>query len=388
MLVCRPAFKAGGPREQRGWWVRFPCTPANSSALHLSSLPRPRPLAFGSVPVRFGEFLLREYEPGDEVEILASFNKIFAAVDPTFRPRTMAFWRWQFLGNPSGSRIILAFTDDGKVAGQFGAVTQRVLIDGRPALFSQGVDHMVDAAYRKGLRRDSLLAVLGNTIARLHGGPLPHQDSVMWGAPVPAAWRVGKTFVRYEAIRTQLKLQAAPEELLPGAAGGAEVEEVQAFPAEVGRLFERVRVDGRRRAIAVRDRPQLDWRFCSHPEKSYSIALARRGGELLGYAVFTRGDFDGAKDEGLVCDWLVAPGEERAQHALLAWLAARARTAGLERLTAIFPDTVPEWLWFQRQGFRARPTRYFIIGRQYARGIDMTWLHRNWTYTLGDTDLV
>ena len=31
MLVCCPAFKAVGFREQRDRWVRFPCAPANSS---------------------------------------------------------------------------------------------------------------------------------------------------------------------------------------------------------------------------------------------------------------------------------------------------------------------------------------------------------------------
>jgi len=346
---------------------------------------RTRPEAFSTVPARWGDFTLREYEVGDEAEILDSFNRIFGGVDVTFQPRTMEYWRWQFLENPSGSRILLALTDDGRVAGQFGAVIQRMRFDGRHALFSQGVDHMSDPAFRRSLKRGSLLAILGNTIARLHGGPGPDQDSLMWGAPVPAAWRVGKTFVRYEIIRTQLKLTVAPVEVRVAAASGVDVEEVTRFPENVVDLFDRAAEP--HGAIAVRDKPQLDWRYTQRPARTYRIALARRAGELVGYAVYAKGDFDGCEGEGLVCDWLVPPRETAAAHALRAWLAGRARADGVERLTALFPDTVAEWHDFQAAGFRAAPTRYFIIGRQYVRGFDMFWLHRHWYYTLGDTDL-
>ena len=333
-------------------------------------------------------YALREYRPGDEQEILASFNRIFAAVDPSFTPRTMEFWRWQFLDNPSGSRILLAATPEGRVVGQFAAVVQRMSLEGDAALFSQGVDHMSDSAYRRGLKRGSLLALLGNTIAELHGGAGPERDTLMWGAPVPAAWRVGKTFVRYEMIRTQLKLVADTSSVQELGRGGArlEVEEVQAFPDDVCELFGRAAQ--RHGAIAVRDKAQLDWRYVAHPERDYRIGIVRSGRALLGYAVFGRGSFDGQANEGLVCDWLADEDRVDVADALRAWLAESARALGCERLTAVFPDTVAAWLDFQRAGFRAFPTRYFIIGRQYVRGYDMAWMHRHWYYTLGDTDLV
>ena len=90
---------------------------------------------------------------------------------------------------------------------------------------------------------------------------------------------------------------------------------------------------------------------------------------------------------GLVCDWIVPPDDAGAAHALLAWLAECAREADEEALTALFPDTAPEWLAFQRAGLRARPTRYFLVGRNYVKRYSMIWLYHNWFYTLGDTDL-
>ena len=111
----------------------------------------------------------------------------------------------------------------------------------------------------------------------------------------------------------------------------------------------------------------------------------------MGLAVFRRGDFDGIQDEGLVADWAVAPGAAReaaTRAALLAWLAETARGAGCERLVASFPDTADDWLAFQRAGFRVEPSRYFVVARHFPRKLTMSWLRKNWYYTLGDTDLV
>ena len=34
-------------------------------------------------------YRIRAYRPGDESAILATFNRVFARVDPTFQPRTL-----------------------------------------------------------------------------------------------------------------------------------------------------------------------------------------------------------------------------------------------------------------------------------------------------------
>jgi hypothetical protein len=338
------------------------------------------------VSTELSEFTIREYQPGDETGILASLNRIFAAVDPSFVPRSLAHWCWQYRENPSGARMLIAVAADGTVAGHFGDLLQRVWLEGEAALFGQGVDHFADPAYRRGLRRGSLLALLGNTIAERVGGSGPERDSIMWGAPVPAAWRVGKTMVKYELIRTQLKLVAEPGSMGAAAAPGVELEELSEFPADVADLC--TRAAPAFGAMAVRDKAQLDWRFVRHPLQRYTLVAARRGAGLVGYAVWRVGDFDGEQGEGLLCDWLVQPGDAEAGNALLAWAAERSRAAGVERLTTFCADSAPDWIVLQRAGFLARPSRYFIIGRNYVKRLTMRWLHRRWYYTIGDTDLV
>ena len=329
---------------------------------------------------------LREYEPGDETEILASFNRIFAAVDPTFTPRTESFWRWQFLDNPSGSVVLVAWTEEGKVAGQLANILQRVWLDGRLTTFSQAVDSMSDPALRTGLKKESLQARLGNAYADKYAGPDPGQHALLWGAPVPPAWRVGKTFIRYEVIRTQLSLVVPPALVRAKPDPDVRVEVVPRFPLEIADVYERMRDDVG--ALAVRDEPQLNWRFAQHPERSYELAIARRGDRIVGLSVFRPGAFDAREDQGLVCDWLVPADEHGARASLLAWLAERGRQTGVERLCALFPDTAHEWLAFQRAGFRVEPTTYAIVGRECVPGHGMRWMHDHWYYTLGDTDLV
>ncbi|MEX1025568.1 MAG: hypothetical protein WD226_10885 [Planctomycetota bacterium] len=329
---------------------------------------------------------IREYQPGDEHAILATFNRVFREVDPDFVDRTLEEWRWTYLDNPSGWRISLALTPAGEVVSQYAGIAQRMRLDGEPAYFSQAVDSMTDPAWRKGLKRPGFFVLTGYPYAAQYGGPPPDKDVVMWGAPVPAAWRIGKSYLEYELVRSQLKLTVEPDALRDRSVEGIDAAPVDAFGDDVEALFERA-AEGRR-AIAVRDLAQLHWRFRDHPKHDYTLVEARRGGELLGLAVYRLGTFDGRWNEALIADWLVPATERAAAHALRAWVRERALADGAERVTAIFPDTAPEWLAFQLAGFRAEPSRFFLVGRQYTRKYDMRWLYRNWYYTLGDTDLV
>ncbi len=327
---------------------------------------------------------LRAYAPGDEHAILATFNRVFARVDPNFVPRTLEEWRWRYEQNPAGRRLWIAVAPDGRVAAQYAGLPQRVRLEGAPATFTQSVDSMLDPECRRGLGKQPLFVQLTWAWTDAYWGAPPERDPLMWGLPVPAAWRIGQKQLRYEFLRTQAKLCARLDGLERPAAPGVEVESAPGIPPEIGELFERCA--GEHAAIAVRDQRYLAWRFERNPSQRYEYGLARRAGRIEGIAIFRAGEFDGVRD-GLVCDWLAPRGDEAVGNALREWLAARARAAGCERLCAVFPDTSPEWLVFQRAGWRVRPTRYFAVGGAFLKKIDLRWLYKNWYYTLGDTDL-
>jgi hypothetical protein len=207
----------------------------------------------------------------------------------------------------------------------------------------------------------------------------------MYGMPVRSAWRIGRLYLDYEVCRSQDALWVDPDRFRAAAAPCVEVEEVERFPEEVVELFERAREP--HGALAVRDAAYLNWRFVERPEHAYRCALARGArGESLGLAVYRGAVFDG-HESGLVCDWLVPAGEERAAHALRAWLVERARSEDRRCLAGIWPETCPDWGSFQRAGYRVSPTQYYNVICQYTARFDIRWLYWNWYYTLGDFDL-
>lgn len=330
------------------------------------------------------EYEVREYRPGDEHGILEAFNRIFAKVDPSFVPRTLEQWRWQFLGNPSGLRIWLCITPQGRVLAQYAGVPQRMRIEGEPACFSQSVDSLSDPEFRRGLAKVPLFVQAGKAYDEHYGGTGPLKDTLMWGLPVPAAWRIGKKQLKYEYLRTQNKLVVAASALAHLRGAGVELEERADFPAEID-AFERA-FGARYGCVAVRDAAQLNWRFHGDAKRRYRIALARRGGAIAGYAVQRVGHFDG-RDDGLVCDWFAPVEDAAVRDELLGWLCRATLEGGAEQLAAIVPDTSAEWLILQDLGLRVRPTRYFLVGWSFSRRHSLRWLWRHWYYTLGDTDL-
>ena len=344
-----------------------------------------------------GDVTLRPYRAGDEVGIVEAFNRIFGGVDPNFRPRTLAHWRWEFAENPAGFEAWLAVmpedgaTSDGaeRVVGQYAAWVQPVLLEGRPATFLHGVDSMTDPAVRRSLAKGGVFARLGNAFLDHFGGEAPERVPVIWGPPVPSAWRIGKTQIRYVLVRTQTKLVLERDGLAAGGTGvasGIEVTSCEAVPEDVGEPFERfARAHG---AIVVRDRARTDWRFFRHPERRYTFLAARRGGALVGYCVATRGDFDGETNEMVLCDWVVPASEGPAGRALLGALVDEARAQETSRVTAVLSDTARAWLDLQEAGFRVRPTGYLVAARVYDARYEERWLHRNFYYTLGDMDLI
>lgn len=335
--------------------------------------------SFGPVSAE-AQLEIREYRDGDEVAILEAYNRIFSAVVPGFRPRSLEAWRWQFLENPAGRRMWLAFDSDGRVINQQAGVPLRMRFDGEAAVWTQVVDSFSDPEHRSGLKKPGLFTIAAMPFSDNYGGP--DRDAVMYGIPPRDAFRIGQKFLGYEAVRNQNKLVLMSDRASLGSAGGVDVEEVERFPESIVELFEAAAP--RFGAATVRDATYLNWRF-RHPEREYSRAIARRAGKIVGYAVYREGEFDHSRD-GLVCDWLTAPDQPEAASALWAWLAESSFECGVERLVAVFPETAPDWVAFQLAGFRAERTRFYMVARAYRRPYDMRWLYRNWYYTLGDLD--
>ncbi|HET6204285.1 MAG TPA: hypothetical protein VFI25_15945 [Planctomycetota bacterium] len=345
------------------------------------------------------EITVREYRPGDEGSIVECFNRVFAAGNPSFVPRTLEAWRWEFERNPAGRRIALAVRGSGDVVAQFCALPARALFEGRGVTFHQAVDSMADPRHgrslfpregrEKGRRPTSLFVRTAEFFVERWG--LSGSDLFGYGFPIPIAHRIGREHLGYEVIRTQLLLWRPVEGATPGRSpsppgAGVVLEEPDRLDARVDALWERCA--GAFRASLVRDLPYLRWRYEENRSFRYRWAVVRAaGGEaLLGLAAYRRGTFSD-RDQGLLVEWLVPRAEPEAARALLGWAIRRAGEEGADRLAAVLPDSSPWFLFFQREGFLVERTKYVLVGRNYIGREDAGWFRKHWEYTLGDFDL-
>lgn len=330
---------------------------------------------------------VRAYRPGDEDAILAAHARAFGA-----RALDRATWEWRYRANPSGASIHVAEERDGTLAAHLGGVRQRMWFRGESSCFARLSDALSDPSRRQGLQRVGVFAVMAKGWGGTHGGQPPEGNAVVWAVPEWPAWRLANKRLRMEVLRTVLKLArpvaglAHDATAVLGAPDGVAVEEVERFPADVAGLDRRVA--GETGAIAVRDAEQLNWRFFDRPGFRYEAAVARRGGAVVGLAVYRRADLDGRAGEGCVVDWLVEPGDPGAASALLGWLEERGGASGAERLVFVVPEYAPEFLGLQRVGFRVERSRMFQAVRCFVRSITARWLYEHWHLTLGDTELV
>lgn len=331
------------------------------------------------------QIAIREYRSGDETEILALWNRVFARADPGIQPRDLETWRWLYERNPSGRRIMLAVASDGRVVSQYAGLGQRVALSGARVRANLAIDSMSDPD-RRGLQHPGPFVRTGRVFAPHFGGRAPGADAFMWGLPDPPAWRIGRTFLGYQVVRNLNRLVRAPDAPATASPAGpqATAHEVESVPAGVDELFERVAAE--RGALVVRDRAHLRWRYFEHPHLRYRMAVSGDGPSPRGLAVYRAGVLDG-EPSGILCDWLVPAGEREAADALCAWALAAAESDSLP-LTAVFPEIAPEFQAFQRAGFRVRATKRTVVARSYRRDISVDWLRGHWYMTLGDTDLV
>lgn len=329
---------------------------------------------------------IRPFRPGDEEAILATFNAAFGENDPAFVPRTRAEWDWAFAHNPAGQRIWVAECE-GVIAAQCAALPYRVHLDGKVTSFTQGVDSMVHPAHRKGLRRPGLYVETAYPFFRQFGGfgaDLLHGDLLHYGWPVEPAWRIGRTFLGYEIVRTQI-IHARDVE--PGSQALPDgVERLERFDASVDALYERCRADFG--ASVIRDERYLNWRFLERPGYRYHVFAVRgAGGALRAYAVYRRADrpYPGS---GLIMDWLVPPDELEAGALLFHAVLAQARADQARAVLAVFPEWTPWNTQFQEWGFRLHTSPYLLIGIVQDPRYDTWWLREHWWYQLGELDTV
>lgn len=328
---------------------------------------------------------IRLYQPGDEVRIVGLFERVFG------HKRSLAHWRWKFMDNPEGAQICLAVTDTGEVIGQYAGLPVRVTVDGQTLTFSQAIDSMVDADYRRGLKKPGVFASLFERFAETYG----EQDGVtiLWGYTTPEALRIGQRFLGYVFLHRVMKLVRTVDgspRLTPWRQATEAWRRIQCpiypvsrFDARVDRLWEQCRSE--LRVATIRDARYLNWRYADCPDVKYLLLMA--GGTMgmspLGMAVLRLG----VEGQPVAClmDWLVPWKNRATADRLLRRGFEEAELAGMKELHTWCPPSSPWYRYLLDKGFQPIETACMTV-RQFTSTVPPELLNAHWYYTMGDSD--
>jgi hypothetical protein len=328
---------------------------------------------------------IRLYRPGDESQIIGLFQRVFG------QERSLAHWRWKFLGNPEGAQICLAVTDTGEVIGQYAGIPVRVMVDGQTFTFSQAIDSMVDAGYRRGLKKPGVFACLFEGFAEAYGGE--GRVTILWGFTNPEALRIGQRLLGYVPLHRVVKLVRSVE----GASHPTTrqrmmevwdsvqcpIRSVNRFDGRVDRLWERCGPE--LRVATIRDARYLNWRYADCPDTRYQLLIAggTMGMPIQGVAVLRLGWMD--QPVACLMDWLVPSAAKDVADRLLERSFEEAKLAGMKELHAWFP---PSSVWYRfliDKRFQAVEAACMTV-RAFTPAVPLELLNAYWYYTMGDSD--
>lgn len=329
---------------------------------------------------------IRPYAEGDASGILAGFRRVFPD-----SVRTDAAWRWQFLDNPAGLRIVVADAPGYGIVGQFAGIPRRVSIAGpggrETRTFTEMVDSFTTPEARRGLRRPGLFARIVNRYVARFGHP--DGDTLMYGLPNGEALPIGQRLLGYSSIVPFDALTASTEGATATPKGDAVLEERTEWPTDVDALWARC-VD-QHDASVVRDRRYLAWRWDARSGRSpRRFVLRGADGVLVALFVLSHAWNHRPNDPKvtLVAEW--SADRTRPECLLLPEvIRGLARAVGDDRVRFHFRPGSPEWRHLAEVGWVVEPMGRVVVGGTYdARRVSLERLREGWTYTPGDFDIV
>jgi len=324
---------------------------------------------------------LRAYQPGDEEQILALFERVFGI------RRSPAHWRWKFLDNPAGRQISLALGPDGRIVGQFAALPAAAVTPQGSFVLAQGIDHMVaPEAQQRGV-----FAALTRHFSEAFLGP--GRDVAYYSYPLAHKHSIDERITDAELIHPVSALVwplGRVEGWRPAPAGTwrtlrHRVRRVERFDASVARLWQRVRDE--LGVAAVRDSRYLNWRYADCPDVDYALLQieGRIAGGVRGIAVLRFGWFD--EPVATLLELLLPAGEEAALRLLLAACHDLARERGLWCVKTWIPPGAALQPVLRALGYDAEPTPFLLTRIADADPQRGALMRRRWYYTMGDSDV-
>jgi hypothetical protein len=289
---------------------------------------------------------------------------------------TRSRFDWLYCNGPQGpARAWMVWDDEADSAvGMAAAFPRRVHFGGEERLAWVFGDFCMDQNYRTlgpalALQRRCLEEADASSVDICYDFPSRNMVAVYRRLGI----QQGATMIRWaKPLRADLRLQAAVGSktiarglsalpnlglALLGWKGDTGACELKLHTARCGAEFTELDSSLVKRAAfrTVRSAGYLNWRYLDHPEIKYQILTARRGGVLIGYAIFSH---DG--DYATIAD-LCAREEPHVVARLLAGVADIVRKRHTVTVNLYSADSHP-WSWiFEKAGFYRREAAPVIV---------------------------
>ena len=219
---------------------------------------------------------IREYQPGDEQQILEMDWLLFP--DP-WNKRNLDNWFWKYMGNnPAGKAIVYVMEHEGKIIVHFAVVPYRVRVLGQDVLGSHSIGSMVDPKYQgKGLIKFVADKLFEEAVGR--------GIAFSYGFPNDLAYELHKKLMGYGDI-AQIYTMEKPTEPKAEQKQPAEsfkFKPIIKFDGSVDQLWDQAK-DSYKIAV-IRDAVFLNWRYLARPDQKYYAFGAYEGQQLVGYVI-------------------------------------------------------------------------------------------------------
>lgn len=347
---------------------------------------KPSKMGFHVVVGKKDWVFVRGYREGDEAEILTMFTEVFKV------NRTREHWYWKFRDNPFGAcKIAEAFSADGRLAGHYSGYPVPFYSPARGG--TEFLSYQIgDIMTRPGFRQVGLAntSVLGRITAYFHNRFCIGAVPFMYGFITGNHKRFGERFLRYsylhqipyhvlniDGLRLTVKGRAAAY------LSGLSAKTVTHMRPEFDAFFEEVS-EGYG-LLVKRGAAYLKWRYLDCPDHRHTLVSVKRLGRLAGWSVFSR--------RGDVLIWGDAlfrkTTDVRTVRVMLDYVLAH-HFPGVSRVEAWFSPEPCWWTDLLRDiGFRATDEPNGLVSGVtfFDRSFSLSWIQRNFYYTMGDSDL-
>lgn len=338
------------------------------------------------------------YQPGDEHDLLALFNRVFG------QQRSLEHWRWQFAENPYAPPTIIVArrTTDGLLAGSHVIMPIALNAAGTRVLAGHTLDLVVHEDFRRqGLFETTarecfewclergLQAVVAFPNSQSYPGFVRSLgwsrivDPVRWDLRVGLRDALGSSPINRALTALPDALWRAVMRLGWGRTGEHAVEIGPLVPEGQDALWAECAAE--HRLSLWKDREYLAWRYDRNPDHKFEYVTLRIGSQLRAVAVVLS-----EQRRTMICDWILPrDSSDGLACTLLRAVCKHASDRGDDRVSFLGHDDGGFARVFA--GFRSRPAPESVFtGRALVDGPFDAQVRdgANWTLTYGDADYV